>query len=151
VGRWVHAATPVDQTRLTYQIEIAHLPSRWTDEDQEKAIVWLIDQRLKCPDCGTREDEWDPKQGGVLNAYHVHRFTCINCKNIEDEYADSRFTSGKKKGSLPAGFKIRLVPDYIWQERRRLRKQREILATRQKAVDIAQARREGPKTTAQSK
>jgi len=119
----------------------------WDEEDQEKAIVWLTEQRIKCPDCGTREDEWNPSLGGDLHAYHPYSYTCINCKNIEDAYADGRLKSGKRKGQLPPGFKIRLMPNFVWQEKRRLRKQKEILETRQKAAELAAARREGRKRT----
>lgn len=151
IGEWIEAKVPVSSVRLTDRVNEIKGPSRWTEDDQEKAIVWLIEQRLKCPDCGTREDESDPKKGGSLTAYHVSTFTCFNCKNIEDTYADNRFKSGRKKGQLPGGFKIRLLPDYIWQERKRLRKQKEILETRQKAADMAKARREGTKTAERPK
>jgi DNA-directed RNA polymerase subunit RPC12/RpoP len=107
----------------------------WSEDDQEKAMVWLTDTKTRCPDCGTREDEWDPKKGGSLHAYHVSSYICINCKNVEDEYEDARIKEGKRKGSLPAGFKVRLISDYIWQQRKRLRRQKQILATHQEAED----------------
>ncbi len=84
-------------------------------------IVWMMDEKLKCPDCGTRQDEWDPKHGGVLHAYHISRFTCINCKNIQDTYDDVR-KQNRKKG-VPNGFKVRLIPHYVWKQRAMARKQ----------------------------
>ncbi len=99
----------------------------WDLEDQEKMIVWMMDQKLKCADCGTRQEEWDPKKGGVMHAYHVSRYTCLMCKNIEDTYEDVRKKSNK--GKLPNGFKVRLVPHYIWKQRAKVRKQLEVQRT----------------------
>ncbi len=95
---------------------------------------------MKCPDCGTRREESDPKLGGSLTAYHVERFTCYNCKNIEDAYADERTSTPKKQ--IRAGFKVRLIPDYLHQERRRLRKQMAAREVREKALKNQIARQE---------
>ncbi len=112
----------------------------WDEDDQAKALVWLEEKYLKCPDCGTRRDESDPKLGGSLNAYHVERFTCYNCKNIEEAYADERKKTSKKQ--IRAGFKVRLIPDFIYQERRRLRKQMAARQVQEKALKGQAARQE---------
>ena len=112
----------------------------WDEEDQAKALVWLEEKSLKCPDCGTRREESDPSLGGDLHAYHVERFTCYNCKNIEDAYADERKKTSKKQ--IRAGFKVRLIPDFIHQERRRLRKQMAVRKVREKALENQTARLE---------
>ena len=106
----------------------------WDEDDQAKAIVWLEEKNLKCPDCGTRREESDPKLGGTLHAYHVERFTCYVCKNIEDEYDDERKSTSGKKGKIRAGFKVRVIPDFMYQERRRLRKQMAAREVRKKAL-----------------
>ena len=144
------------RTDRRFQLELDYTAERgiphseflgWDEEDQEKAIVWLTEQRLKCPDCGTREDEWNPKMGGELAAYHVYTYQCMVCKSIEDAHKDARIKDGKRKGQLPPGFKARLIPNHIWQARKRIRKQREILNLRKEASDKAIARRERQKTT----
>lgn len=119
------------------------LPSHWTEEDQEKAIVWMMEQKLKCPDCGTRQEESDPKLGGDLNAYYVERYTCITCKNLEDAYTDERKASGKKHRIRP-GFKVRLIPNYIHLERRRIRKQLAIKKVKDKALEVQLTRLKRP-------
>ena len=97
---------------------------------------------MKCPDCGTRYDESDPKQGGDLHAYHASTFTCYVCKNVEQAYADARIKEGKRKGQTPYGFKVRVIPNFVWRERQRLRRQKEILATNAETIKKAEARRE---------
>ena len=115
----------------------------WPEEDQVKATVWQSEQRLKCPDCGTNSAESDPSKGGNFHAYHVDKFTCYVCKNVEQANEDSRATSGKRKGQLPQGAKFRVLPNLVWQERKRLKRQKEILADRKDAMKKQQAFREG--------
>ena len=105
--------------------------------------MWMMEQRLKCPDCGTRRDETDPEYGGDMHAYHALGFVCMGCKNVEQTFADARIKQGKRKGQLPEGYKVHLLPSYVWQERRRLRRQKKILAEREEAIQIAKTRREG--------
>ncbi len=114
----------------------------WPEEDQVKALIWLSEKHRNCPDCGTNSDESDPSKGGHFHAYHVEGFTCYVCKNVEQATDEGRIKSGKRKGQLPQGAKFRVVPNLVWQERKRLRKQKDILAERKKARDIQQANRE---------
>ena len=112
----------------------------WPELDQEKALIWLREQRLKCPDCGTISDESDPSKGGDFAAYHLDRFTCFACKNIEDAYADER-KRGRRK-TIAAGFKVRLIPNRVYQERKRIKKQMEILKLKREALQNQTARLE---------
>ena len=119
----------------------------WPEEDQIKATVWLSEQRLKCPDCGTRREESDPKLGGDLHAYHVEKFTCYVCQNVEQTFADARVQTGKRKGQLPQGMKVRTIPNRVWRERQRIKRQKQILAERKETIEKAQARRERRNTS----
>ena len=112
----------------------------WPESDQEKALVWLTEQRLRCPDCGQRPEESDPSKGGSLTAYHVEKYTCFTCKNIEDAYSDERKWSKRRK--IRAGFKVRLIPNLIYQERKRLRKQMAVAKVRADATEKQSARLE---------
>ncbi|GAA4849754.1 hypothetical protein GCM10023403_10690 [Pseudonocardia benzenivorans] len=54
-------------------------PPQWTDEDRDKALWWLIHDNAKCPNCGTRPDEWDPAKGGHDHAYLAELHKCWGC------------------------------------------------------------------------
>ena len=112
----------------------------WPEPDQEKALVWLREKRLKCPECGTPPHESDPSKGGDFAAYHLDKYTCFVCKNIEDAYADER-KHGRKK-MIPAGFKIRIIPNRIWQERKRIKAQLATQKQRREALQTQAARLE---------
>jgi hypothetical protein len=103
----------------------------------------MTEQKLRCPDCGTRPEESDPKLGGDLNAYYLEKYTCFACKNIEDGFADERKASGKKNRIRP-GFKLRLVPNYVHLERLRIRKQLAIKKVKDKALEVQLARLKRP-------
>jgi len=51
--------------------------------DRDKAIWWLIRQRQACPDCGTREAEWDPLAGGDRHAYGAEMYRCRGCEVLQ--------------------------------------------------------------------
>lgn len=40
-------------------------------------------KRQTCPGCGTRPDEWDPQEGGGLDAYTAEAHLCHGCRAIE--------------------------------------------------------------------
>lgn len=54
-------------------------PPVWTADDRDKALWWLIRDRERCPQCGTRADEWDPEQGGHDHAYRHELRKCWGC------------------------------------------------------------------------
>lgn len=55
-----------------------------------------------CSDCGTRLEEWDPKQGGHRQAFAATTFMCPGCQQ-----AESTMESMAKEGSHK-GVKVRM-------------------------------------------
>jgi hypothetical protein len=53
---------------------------RWDAADRDKAIWHHIWKRQTCPDCGTREEEWDPARGGHVWAYIAEPRWCRGCE-----------------------------------------------------------------------
>jgi hypothetical protein len=53
---------------------------QWTADDRDKALWWMLHEREKCPNCGTRPEEWDPAQGGDLHAYAWKPRHCRGCE-----------------------------------------------------------------------
>ncbi|MFJ2780293.1 hypothetical protein [Kitasatospora sp. NPDC087315] len=60
--------------------------------------------RLTCPQCGTRDEEWQPEAGGDRHAYEVSTTRCSGCQAIE------RKREELPEGLSPAGLKLGLVP-----------------------------------------
>jgi hypothetical protein len=52
----------------------------WDRDDRDKAIVWMIRDRQRCPQCGTRPDEWDRDKGGHDFAYNAELHRCWGCR-----------------------------------------------------------------------
>lgn len=52
----------------------------WPDDDRDKALWHHRWQRETCRTCGTREAEWDEKQGGDRNAYVGEKRRCRGCE-----------------------------------------------------------------------
>lgn len=50
----------------------------WLEEDRSTAIMWLVEQRIKCPSCGTRLDEWEENR----DAYYAEAIRCLGCEKI---------------------------------------------------------------------
>lgn len=48
--------------------------------DRDKAIWWQIRKLETCPNCGTRDAEWDPLQGGNRHAYGAEVRRCRGCE-----------------------------------------------------------------------
>lgn len=48
--------------------------------DRDKAIWWHIRDMQTCRSCGTREEEWDPAQGGNRHAYGAEIYRCRGCE-----------------------------------------------------------------------
>ncbi|MGE3811319.1 MAG: hypothetical protein AB7I24_07205 [Candidatus Nanopelagicales bacterium] len=74
----------------------------WTDEDREKAIWWSIHERERCPECGTRPDEWDPAKGGHDHAYSYELLKCWGCE--EKAKGEKKITD-----RMGVGVSVRLV------------------------------------------
>ncbi|MFI8085930.1 hypothetical protein ACIF6L_34710 [Kitasatospora sp. NPDC086009] len=56
-----------------------------------------------CPQCGTREEEWQPEAGGDRHAYVVTTNRCFGCQLLE------RHREGLPEGPAGAGLKLGLV------------------------------------------
>lgn len=64
--------------------------------DRDKAIWWYLRQKETCPQCGTREVEWDPEQGGNVHAYGAEVRRCRGCE--VKQMAEGADLSGYGKG-----------------------------------------------------
>jgi len=53
----------------------------------------MLERRLQCPNCGVRQDEWDPKLGGDHDAYYAEGHRCHTCEQVGWE-ADAYRSSG---------------------------------------------------------
>lgn len=51
----------------------------WPQDDQDSALLWQAHENSRCSGCGTYAHEWDPGQGGSLNAYEAHTTLCLGC------------------------------------------------------------------------
>lgn len=58
----------------------------WSAQDQDLALAWLIDGRLRCPRCNTYEDEWIDEDGLPQEPvpYTVETHRCYGCVDMED-------------------------------------------------------------------
>lgn len=53
----------------------------WSPDDQDKALAYLRYQSLACPDCGTRQEDWDEDEDKFLgDLYH-----CEGCARVAQE------------------------------------------------------------------
>lgn len=73
---------------------------RWDSDDRDKAIAFHVRQRSRCPSCGTRPEEWDPKQGGDPAAYTASLKRCRGCQavQLEQESLESESVGGGRHG-----------------------------------------------------
>lgn len=79
----------------------------WPVDDQDKALAWLAEQSLYCPRCHTREDEWDPKQGGDRTAYVAEPHRCPGCETLAQAQREmSRFAEDDDM----LGVSLHLIP-----------------------------------------
>jgi hypothetical protein len=78
-------------------------PAAWTDADRALAEAYVEWKNGFCPDCGTREEMWDPKQGGHRHAMVAETHRCPGCELKEQ--LRSQLPSDSK------GVHVRLVPN----------------------------------------
>ena len=76
----------------------------WTPKDRAKALAYQAYQRTLCPQCGTRESEWDPDLGGDPYAYVASTRKCFGCEEIGREQQHI------PDGAAGAGMKVMLLP-----------------------------------------
>ncbi|MFJ1993073.1 hypothetical protein [Streptomyces asiaticus] len=58
-----------------------------------------------CPQCGTRDAEWDETAGGDESAYVAATHKCIGCEVIADKQAEL-----PSEGQAARGMKVYLLP-----------------------------------------
>ncbi len=74
-----------EQLALCHQWGIPH--SRflsWPEDDQDKAVAYARYKAESCPQCGTRDSEWDPAEGGDRFAYRAVEHICAGCQTRGD-------------------------------------------------------------------
>lgn len=52
----------------------------WSRHSRDAALWWVIHEGQTCRSCGTRPEEWDPKQGGDRHAYAARPTHCRGCE-----------------------------------------------------------------------
>lgn len=78
-----------------YQIRHSEFLS-WDPDDRDKAIWYTVRKSETCPNCGTREVEWDPDRGGNRAAYHAEICRCRGCevKSMAEETEEAQIGRG---------------------------------------------------------
>lgn len=79
----------------------------WTARDRAKARAYQQYRRTVCPQCGTREAEWDSDLGGDPEAYVASAHRCFGCEEIA---LKQREIPDGKEG---AGMKVLLLPPQV--------------------------------------
>ncbi len=67
----------------------------WDADDRDKAIWQYLRSRQACPNCGTRAEEWDERQGGHRHAYTAEPHRCRGCELIEARKASMDGSEGR--------------------------------------------------------
>lgn len=80
----------------------------WTARDRAKALAYREYQRTVCPQCGTRDAEWDETAGGDENAYVAATHKCVGCEVIADKQAEL-----PTEGQAARGMKVYLLPSAV--------------------------------------
>lgn len=79
----------------------------WSPDDQDKALAYVADQSQKCRECGTRDRDWDPKQGGSRTAFVAEVSRCLGCEVVQ---MTKRDLSDTPEDHL--GIRVGLVPNH---------------------------------------
>jgi hypothetical protein len=87
----------------------------WDEDSRIGALAWMVEDRITCSQCGTREEEWDPSQGGDRVAYVPVAHTCQGCARIEQAYEDSHAEARRNKTKY-YGRRFRLMPGVAYAE-----------------------------------
>ena len=79
----------------------------WSQDDQDKALAWMVHDRSKCSRCGTFPEDWVAPDGRmkIPPPFEAHDRTCYGCQQI-DRY--SRYL--EKEGGESAGRIVVLTP-----------------------------------------
>jgi hypothetical protein len=70
----------------------------WDEDDQDKAISYLVEEKSVCDECGTRAEEWDKED----YPYVGWTKRCKGCEALEQEKDNV--------GDDNRGVKVMLVP-----------------------------------------
>lgn len=73
---------------------------------------------MECHNCGTRLEEWNPKEGGDRQAYVAQTYLCPGCTQIGGKYDDA-MKSARKGDANPHGIKVRLIDKQTYLEQLR--------------------------------
>lgn len=72
----------------------------WPVDDQQAAMAWMAEDRLRCSQCGTAEWEWDENPDAYLATAHL----CKGCNRVGTQ----RRNVDKQAEAFP-GLQIRLT------------------------------------------
>lgn len=81
-------------------------PPGWTQHDRDAALAWHLEERERCPSCGTHPRIWDEERGGdpfMLAAAPTH---CRGCEVL----IGGQETFEKERGQYRRGTSIQLRP-----------------------------------------
>lgn len=78
---------------------------RWSELDRAKALAWQVRQRSLCPDCRTREAEWQDDR----HAYVTDTMRCPGCELIAQE------RDRVPEGRAGYGIKVTLLPRQTYE------------------------------------
>lgn len=88
---------------------------QWLPTDRDLALAWQENQAATCSGCGTRHDEWDPKQGGDRQAYVPDVHYCPGCAALEQQDLpkgpDGTPLAGHRRYLMPGTLYDLLHPD----------------------------------------
>ena len=73
-------------------------PSKWTQDDRDKALAYEREMHARCSGCGTRPDDWRENPDAYVGDVEI----CQGCARLEQERQN-------EVGQQP-GAKFRLIP-----------------------------------------
>ncbi|KPI31343.1 hypothetical protein OV320_2559 [Actinobacteria bacterium OV320] len=79
----------------------------WTAQDRAKALAYAAYQRGVCPQCGTRDSEWEDDDGAYVDAYVSVSHKCLGCEEIAMKQREI------PEGRAGDGMKVLLIPAHI--------------------------------------
>lgn len=86
----------------------------WAPDDQDKALAWAKDQASRCPNCGTRQEDWDRDRF----AYIAETRQCPGCEVIGQERRNIDQWE-QESGNHHHGVSVVLVPKALARSARK--------------------------------
>ena len=62
----------------------------WSDDDQDKALMYTAEMATVCRGCGTRQADWDEDPNAYIGNWRI----CPGCERLEEE--DANIPDGTK-------------------------------------------------------